>query len=68
MKKNLFVIALGMVLALGIAAQFGSSAEASLCVFRCSCEGIPLKCCVSANGQESCKLTDVIQCPQVITC
>lgn len=40
----------------------------SNCHYECSCTGAPLRCCTTSTGGESCKPTDDIACPQIITC
>ena len=38
------------------------------CYFTCDCAGTPLRCCSTLGGGVSCKVTNVIQCPQIYTC
>jgi len=55
---------------LALTAFAGASApraDAASCTYKCSCSGTPLKCCTT-NGQEVCKPTADILCPQVYTC
>jgi len=37
------------------------------CYYTCGCNGTPLYCCPSGGGV-SCKVTNVIQCPQIANC
>ncbi len=65
--------ALGIIFVVFVAAFiFGTTspaAEAGPCYYKCSCTGVPLKCCVN-NGVETCKKAPagIFYCPDIITC
>lgn len=64
---------LGVLLVVFVAAFiFGATAptaDAGPCYYKCSCEGMPLKCCINSFGVEVCKPAGgVIYCPAIITC
>jgi hypothetical protein len=49
------------------ASAAGKGGGGSNCYYTCTCEGTPLKCCVTIFGT-SCKVTDEIGCTQEMGC
>lgn len=72
MRKALTALAFVFALAFTLGAVAPGTAQAAGgggdCFYTCSCTGAPLRCCRTSTGGVACKPTDVIQCPQVITC
>lgn len=70
MRKILTALAFVFALAFTAGAVAPGTAQAAGgdCYYTCSCTGTPLRCCRTSTGGVACKPTDVIQCPQVITC
>jgi hypothetical protein len=66
--KKLLALVLAVAFAAGLLAGIGTpSAKAAFCYFTCSCEGIPLKCCITPYGTV-CKPTTGFECPQRYDC
>ncbi|HEX5131047.1 MAG TPA: hypothetical protein VFX92_01020 [Candidatus Krumholzibacteria bacterium] len=70
MRKLFISGAVVALFAAGVFMGFSSTkAEAGLCYYKCSCNGVPLKCCVTPFGT-SCKpdASAPIQCTQGANC
>jgi hypothetical protein len=52
----------------GAQSPVNAAGGGSGCYYTCDCAGTPLRCCPNLSGGYSCKVTDVIQCPQVYNC
>lgn len=70
MRKAIIAGAIALVFGVGVFAGLATtSANAALCYYKCGCNGVPMKCCVTPFGT-SCKPdpSAPIGCPQVADC
>ena len=66
--KKLLALVLVVAFAAGILIGVGTPpAKAGFCYYTCSCEGIPLKCCITPYGT-FCKKTTEFGCTQRYDC